>query len=638
MFIFSQTGLNGYSRMGDLAVAAICCIIFILLGTSYVKRTKEYRIFSAIVGIILVAAGINIAFNYVVRLENPNFIFASYALRLLYHIFLFDVFVMFALYAVVAAKIEHHKAQAIAIISTVLFFTTILVDVILTVTGVGFVIDDQGVVLHGSNVFLIGNIVFVVFLGFVMIDIRKLLYKRVLWGFYATSALGLIIRFSQVALNNSSLVTFSFVLPVLAMLYIMHLNPYNSETGTLNSKAMEDMIETLYKNKKSFIVMSLLLPDYVGEDKTLPDIMKDQTRRFTIEYFRNGTLFQIGNGQIVMIARKDSNPDYEEWMQSILDAFIVQYNMIKIPYKIVYGESYEEMIGYNEYLSFFDNAYQSIPLNTIHRVSEDDLLRFEKTRYITNQLEDIYKRMDLNDPRVLVYCQPVYNIQTGRFDTAEALMRLNLADTGVIYPDSFVPIAESRGYIHVLTRIILNKTCRNIRDMMDDGYKFTRISVNVASRELKDNQFCEDIITIINKNNIPGDKIALELTESQSDEDFLVMKEKIEKLHSEGIMFYLDDFGTGYSNMERILELPFDIIKFDRSMVIASGLDERSEQIVEKLAKMFADFNYSVLYEGIENSIDENRCLNMAASYLQGYKYSRPLPIDELRNFFNRPN
>ncbi|MER2150338.1 MAG: EAL domain-containing protein, partial [Candidatus Limivicinus sp.] len=95
----------------------------------------------------------------------------------------------------------------------------------------------------------------------------------------------------------------------------------------------------------------------------------------------------------------------------------------------------------------------------------------------------------------------------------------------------------------------------------------------------------------------------------------------------------LDDFGTGYSNMERIMELPFDIIKFDRTMVAASAGDERSEKIVESLAHMFADMEYSVLYEGVEDEMDEKRCRGMSASYLQGYKYSRPVPIAQLRNF-----
>ena len=143
-------------------------------------------------------------------------------------------------------------------------------------------------------------------------------------------------------------------------------------------------------------------------------------------------------------------------------------------------------------------------------------------------------------------------------------MRLKLDDIGLVSPLVFIPIAEERGYIHMLTNIILNKTCQTIRKLLDEGVNLTRISINASAIELKERNFCNDVNRILYNNNVHGDKIAIELTESQTEEDFLIMKKTIEILHEEGITFYLDDFGTGYSNMERILELPFDIIKFDR--------------------------------------------------------------------------
>ncbi|MBO6214344.1 MAG: EAL domain-containing protein, partial [Lachnospiraceae bacterium] len=108
------------------------------------------------------------------------------------------------------------------------------------------------------------------------------------------------------------------------------------------------------------------------------------------------------------------------------------------------------------------------------------------------------------------------------------------------------------------------------------------------------------------------------------------------ELKNDGIRFYLDDFGTGYSNFDRIIELPFDIVKFDRSLVIASSTDIKTATMVSYLAHMFSDMNYAVLYEGIENSSDEERCMGMCARYLQGYKYSKPIPIDDLRKFFDK--
>ena len=116
----------------------------------------------------------------------------------------------------------------------------------------------------------------------------------------------------------------------------------------------------------------------------------------------------------------------------------------------------------------------------------------------------------------------------------------------------------------------------------------------------------------------------------------MIMKNKISQLKENGIKFYLDDFGTGYSNFERIMELPFDIIKFDRSLVLATASDQKSEMMVSHLAKMFSDLDYAVLYEGVETPKDEENCVRMNAKYLQGYKYSRPIPMERLTEYFEK--
>ena len=637
-----QASLSNYSRMGDVGVIALCTVVFILLGTSYVVRTKSYRIFCAIIGLIVLAAVINVGFNEILFLKienNPYIAGLLYTLRVFYHTMLFNVFFAYALYATIITNMEHKKARITALAGTGLFVGFVAADIAMTFSGVGFHIDiPTGVASEGFDIFMVGYGVFVLFLASLMFRLRKLVYKRVFWGFYTTMILSVIIRVAQFFLHETSLTTLTFFLPVLAMLYTMHLNPYNVKTGTLSAKSLEDMTKNLYSRKKAFIVMSMLLPDFSGEGKSLPDFVKNQTRRFTVEYFRNGTLFQVGNGQIMMIARKDSNPDYNDWMQTILDAFTEQFEIHKLPYKIVYGDSFMDLVEYNQYVGLIENINNSIPNNTMHRIDVRDIDRFKQNQYIIGQLEDIYKKCDLNDPRVLVYCQPVYNINTKRFDTAEALMRLVLDDAGLVSPNIFIPIAEKLGLIHVLTKIILNKTCKTIHKLIKEGYDFKRISVNVSMSELKGDGFCREVNRILYDNGVPGHKIALELTESQSEEDFLIMKQRIELLHEEGIKFYLDDFGTGYSNMERILELPFDIIKFDRSMVIAAGQDTRSLQIVKDLAKMFTDFDYNVLFEGVENIDDESRCVDMSATYLQGFKYSKPIPIEKLYSFLYRPN
>lgn len=355
------------------------------------------------------------------------------------------------------------------------------------------------------------------------------------------------------------------------MLYIMHSNPYDVKIGTLDLRAMEDMVREKYAKKDDFVFLVLLLPEFAEVGKEFPDEIRAATRRFSVKYFRGATLFQLGHGHVVLIALKSKNRNYESRVDKILEAFDRQYEMMRYPYKIVVGESIEQISRRNEYASFIESVEDSMKINTIHRVGEEDIARYDREEYIWKELSDIHKKRNFNDPRVLVYCQPVLNLKTGQFDTAEALMRLYLDETGLINPYEFIPVAEENGFIHVLTEIILNKTCKEIHNLTQSGYKIERISVNVVVSEIKDKGFCGDIKRIIRDNNVKGEKLAIEITESGNEADFIIMKEKIEELKDQGITFYLDDFGTGYSNMQRIMALPFDIIKFDRSLVIAQA-------------------------------------------------------------------
>ncbi len=156
--------------------------------------------------------------------------------------------------------------------------------------------------------------------------------------------------------------------------------------------------------------------------------------------------------------------------------------------------------------------------------------------------------------------------------------------------------------------------------------------------DVREKNFGFSVKQIVKDSRIPFDKIAIEITESQNEQDFLTVRDRLHELKDSGITFYLDDFGTGYSNFERIMELPFDIIKFDRSLVIASASNTDSETMVTYLARMFTDMGYDVLYEGIKNEEDENRCTKMCGKFLQGYKYSKPIPIEQLREYFEKIN
>ena len=631
-----QISYDNYTMAGDVALIATCAVIIILLMTSYVKRTRSFHMFMNIVFSLVAAAVINIVYHILIVRPAPGLFALTNVLRILYQALLFDVFFLFVLYATEVSGMEHRKARIIAIIASTILTVVVGIDIIRTIRGESFRIEENGILRPKMDVFMLGYVLFVILITVTIYMVRHLLFKRVIYGFYGAMAVSIILWFGQLALRQSSLNTMTFIFPVLAMLYIMHSNPYNVTLGSVDTNAMEDMVRTMYNRKAKFVFISLLLPEYDAEGKEMPKEFRALFRSHAVDYFRNSVLFQISNGHMVMIIPEKRNPDHEQKIREILNNFQQYYQRFQSPYKMIIGRSIEEISLKNEYVSLIRSIERNMPENSVHRMVPEDITLFNRDEKILNELTDIYNKRDIEDSRVLVYCQPVYNIKTGQFDTAEALMRLQIDELGMVPPFQFIPMAENHEYIHVLTEIILNKTCSEIRKLTEKGYHISRISVNVSVLELKDNEFCSDIRRIIEANNISCEKIAIELTESRNEADFMVMKEKIDELRGEGIRFYLDDFGTGYSNMERIMELPFDIIKFDRSLVIASGTGERSERIVENLAQMFNDMEYSVLYEGVEDDLEEERCREMSAAYLQGFKYSRPIPIEELENFLTK--
>lgn len=373
---------------------------------------------------------------------------------------------------------------------------------------------------------------------------------------------------------------------------------------------------------------------------SFPELTQEKLEKMSSELFQlsdrymmYSCTFRLRDNKMVMVYQKERNKNVKQVLQDLFTNFMKLYERQRMDFHIVLMDSIEEMVYGEDYLALCEYAEQRTPLNTVYVCKEEDIKKFKRLKYILHELQDIQDKGDLEDSRVKVYCQPVFNTKLKQFTTAEALMRLQLPELGMVFPDEFIEIAEKHGYIHILSKIILNKTCHYIKYLEKQGYYFERVSVNFSIQELHMDNFCEDVMSIIKENQIPFEKIALELTESRNEKDFKSVKRVMEELQEIGIKFYLDDFGTGYSNFERIIGLPIDIIKFDRSLTIMAGKNETSKFMVGSFSEIFKKADYQILFEGVEDEKDEQQCIGMEAMYLQGYKYSKPIPINQLADF-----
>lgn len=625
---------NNYSPVGDIITITMCMAIFLLTNVAYISRTRSYNLYRNTVVCLLIAALGDLGYHTTLSLVQTMPAHAIYIPRVIYHIALFGALLTYIFYAGEILSISDETRTRYETIATSVFSFVAINEILGIAFKYQFYIDKNHVVHKGINWFPAGYAFFVIMITVMILRYRQRVYKRVVVGVLANTAISFLILIVQGLCNQTSFTIASFIFPTVALLYLMHSNPYDSSIGAVSAASFEDHVAAHQKDGKEMLLMSLLLMEYEASGKRYPIQLQNTIRRFTTYFFKKAVLFQVTSGRIMLAIDIDKIKNYDETVQKMLAQFDIEHEHFRLDHKVTIVKTSKDVHEQNDYIGLIQYVEEKSPDNSVIFVNSQDVENYNKHKYIINELADIHEKKDLNDSRIEVFCQPVYNVNEEVFDTAEALMRLRLPKTGMVYPDQFIPIAEKHHFISVMSLIILSKTCAEVKKLLKGGYVVKRVSVNISMQDVREKDFCANVSKIVREHNVPFEKIALEITESQNEKDFDLVKERISELREMGMRVYLDDFGTGYSNFERIMELPFDIIKFDRSLVIASAADIKSETMVSYLAHMFSDMNYSVLYEGVENEDDENRCGRMCAKYLQGYKYSKPIPIDQLTDYF----
>lgn len=628
LFIRDETQ---FIAVGDVFTVILCVMLISLFTITYVSKDKVFRMFQAMIGLLMIASWSDLLWHSLIIQGNSSDTLI-YIIHFVFRMAILAILYIFSCYTIELMYLEARPRKASYTyinIGLVLFIST---EIITAVTGTGFHRIDAVYFTEGYSIFRLAFIYYIGHCIYLLIRYRKRMVTKIAMCIVAVFLLCFVIYAVQMRHGQNSYTVITLTLPIIAVMYLLHSNPYEKSTGAVSESGFDHRIREAYSNKQELILMCLRVQGFENTNSFTPAMRLEVFRYF--KNIKKGVLFRV-NGRLVMVFPKDLNPDYKNVVQKLCDAFDVLFEKFSYDFKAMFLVSEEFLNKDNLYPLLYDFMESRVPYNTYYWLKDSDINDFKMQQYVISQLEDIAEKEDLDDERVIPYSQPVFNVSTQSYDTAEALMRLELPETGLIYPDQFIPLAEKYNYIHLLSLIILNKTCKMIKKYLGEGRKLERISVNFSMQELRDDNFAKDIIKVIEKNDIPYSMIAIELTESQNDEDFELVKSRIEELKKYGIKFYLDDFGTGYSNFDRIMELPFDIIKFDRSLVIESAKDESSAYMVNTFAGMFKNLKYRVLYEGIEDTHDESRCIEMHAEFLQGYKYSRPIKMEELDKFLS---
>ena len=238
-------------------------------------------------------------------------------------------------------------------------------------------------------------------------------------------------------------------------------------------------------------------------------------------------------------------------------------------------------------------------------------------------------RNALETEEFLVYYQPKVNLKTYTLAGAEALCRWR-HNVDLIPPFHFIPILEESHAICELDFYMLEHVCMDLRKWLDEGKNVVRVSVNFSRQHMGDVDLAERILQIIDSYRIPHQYLEIELTETTTDVAFTDLRKLVDKLQSQGIRTSVDDFGVGYSSLNLIRELPWDVLKIDKSF-LPDTIDPTNEKYVmfKYLVAMAQNLGLECIVEGVE-TVNHIRVLKENQCYMaQGFYFDKPLPKNE---------
>ncbi len=256
---------------------------------------------------------------------------------------------------------------------------------------------------------------------------------------------------------------------------------------------------------------------------------------------------------------------------------------------------------------------------------------------VRNDLDEIISNAISND-RFQMYYQPIYSTVEKRFVSAEALIRLNDREYGFISPTLFIPLAEKTGSIHAIGDWVLRDVFRFMSEnnLNELGLKY--IEINLSASQCIEPDLVDRIEYLLELYNLMPEQVSLELTETAADIDPEIVDRNVKKLHNMGIRFALDDYGTGYSTIRRVVSLPIDQVKLDKSFVEKID-DPQMWTVIEDTISMLKEMGKEVLIEGVETEEVAKRFLELpcdlfqGCEYIQGFYFCKPLPEDEFLSF-----
>jgi diguanylate cyclase (GGDEF)-like protein/PAS domain S-box-containing protein len=402
-------------------------------------------------------------------------------------------------------------------------------------------------------------------------------------------------------------------------------------TATRNSAN----VALLFLDLDRFKLVNDTLGHHVGDL-----LLKEVAKRLTNCIRKNDTLARMGGDEFTLVLTDIDDPHdamraAQRFIEVFEHPFYVMGTELHISTSIgicLYpadGKTGEELLRKADTAMY--RAKEAGKNN--YQFYSDELNSYSRERLdMENQLRGALARNEM-----LVYYHPLYELSSRAVVGFEALLRWNHPKMGIIPPSKFIPIAEESGLIIPLGRWVLQQACSQSRHWQNEGYGIYKVSVNVSALQFERSDFVEVVSEVLKDYNLNPQHLVLEITETLLMHRTRDAGQKLNQLRNLGVGIAIDDFGTGYSSLSYLQHLPIDTLKIDRSFVseirIGDKPGSQDGAIVKAITTLAHSLGMKVAAEGVESEAQLELLEHIGCDMLQGYLFSKPLPVDEVEKF-----
>ncbi|EEM92937.1 sensor domain-containing protein [Bacillus thuringiensis] len=405
------------------------------------------------------------------------------------------------------------------------------------------------------------------------------------------------------------------------------------DRSTKRAQKTQDKFGLLYIDLNRFKTINDTLGHSIGDR-----VLKEVAKRFRTCLSPTIPLARIGGDEFAIIVHNQTE-------QQLLDLCETLFRITEEPFVVNQHSFYLSLsIGIAVYPFGGINTttllqHADIAMYSAKEKGNNAVCMYDETlsQKVTRRLrleQDLPNALE-NNELFLLY-QPQIDSKACKVIGAEALIRWQHPELGLISPFEFIPIAEETLQIISIGKWTLQKACHQLKECHSAGFSNLKMGINLSAIEFEQKDFVQTIISTIGEIGVPANSIDLELTERIAMVDEQETLLKLKALKSYGIHLSIDDFGTGYSSLAYLPLYPIDTLKIPREFVNRIGTSTDGNEIIQTIISLAHTLNMKVIAEGVETKEQLAVLQRNACYFIQGYYYSKPLNKDEFINFLNR--